>query len=294
MKQSLCVLELILIVLPAVASFADQKITCSSLSAAETKVIQEFIRAKFDLPDSPRVSVKEVTEGCYLNLDVTLEPSPGQVRTIEFVLGPDHIHLYRDVFDLRVDPQVSARVEAATINKIVTSGANYLRGDLASQVQIVVYSDFACPFCAKFWTRLHFFLDSADIRTAVSFRALPLERVHPWARAASIASKCMERQGAAHFEAFASAIFERQASITSESLPEIVNEVVSTRTGLDRSAFEACRVSERADKEVTDDVRSALAAHVGGVPTVMINGRPYPGVLSVDRLRELIEKAARE
>ena len=65
---------------------------------------------------------------------------------------------------------------------------------------IVAFSDFECPFCKTAAQTLRAIRDKYGDRVALVYRHFPLEKRHPLARTAAIASECASRQ--ARFETF--------------------------------------------------------------------------------------------
>lgn len=72
------------------------------------------------------------------------------------------------------------------------------RGATSAKVAVVEYSDFECPFCAKFEngtyrTVVKPYVEAGRVRFV--FRHFPLERRHPAAFRAAEAAECSDRQG---------------------------------------------------------------------------------------------------
>ena len=82
-------------------------------------------------------------------------------------------------------------------------------GDPEARIVIVEYSDFECPACSAAHTAMKSLLSAFGKDVRLIFKHFPLERPHPWARAAAAAAECAGRQGA--FWQYHDRRFERQA-----------------------------------------------------------------------------------
>ncbi len=89
-------------------------------------------------------------------------------------------------------------------------------GTAGAPVVLVVFSDFECPNCKE---------EAEDPaakpaqplfprQVRVYFKDFPLEQIHPWAKAAAIAGRCVFRQSPAEFWKYHDWIYEHQSEIT--------------------------------------------------------------------------------
>ncbi len=109
------------------------------------------------------------------------------------------------------------------------------------------------------------------------FKDYPLESIHPWARAASEAARCIYRQNAQTFWKAYDWFYETQEQIT----PDNLNEKVlgwAGKNGLDSVQLGRCITTKAADAEVVKNITEAHALNVTGTPTLFINGRKVSGV----------------
>jgi protein-disulfide isomerase len=139
-------------------------------------------------------------------------------------------------------------------------------GPANAKITIVEFSDFECPFCAKFSKNVI----SAIRRqypndVAFVFRHMPLP-MHRFADPAARAAECAAVQG--RFEEFHNSLFSKQDSLGLKSFGAFAQE-----SGVgDLKAFEAC--TRRTDKNtvVQGDVAEATRSSVRATPTVIANG----------------------
>ncbi|MEK7084540.1 MAG: thioredoxin domain-containing protein, partial [Patescibacteria group bacterium] len=88
-------------------------------------------------------------------------------------------------------------------------------GSAKAPVTIIEFSDFQCPFCARFATETLPPLKSTYLTTGKArliFRDLPLVQIHPYARGAAIAAECAKKQGKdAMYFRYHDKLFENQS-----------------------------------------------------------------------------------
>ncbi len=88
---------------------------------------------------------------------------------------------------------------------------------------LVEFSDFQCPYCkAEAQEIRKNLLTTYPTQVRLYFKTFPLESLHPWAKAAAIASKCVAKQNADAFWTYHDWVFEHQAEITPETLKDKV------------------------------------------------------------------------
>jgi protein-disulfide isomerase len=143
---------------------------------------------------------------------------------------------------------------------------------------MVVFTDYQCPFCMKFFEeRLpalkEKFVDSGDLRVVV--RDMPLAR-HRFARPAAVAAACADNQGA--YWPMHEALYARQAILPDVDLTELAGAL-----DLDRRRFDACMSDEAASRQIDEDLESARGAKISGTPAFLIgvprDGRIYGRVI---------------
>jgi protein-disulfide isomerase len=139
-------------------------------------------------------------------------------------------------------------------------------------VTIVEFGDLECPSCraeAPILRELIPNLNPGQVR--VVFKDYPLESIHPWARAASIAARCIFRQNKDAFWKFFDWDYQNQDDINLENLKSKVLGWAGGN-GIDASRLEQCIDSKATDAEVAQNITEGKAAGVKGTPTVFVNG----------------------
>ena len=160
-------------------------------------------------------------------------------------------------------------------------------GPTNAPVTIVEFSDFECSFCKTAAKTLNAARAKYGDEVAVVYRHFPLERIHPVARAAAVASECAAKQGM--FEAVHDALFAED-SLTDRSLI-----AVALRAGVsDTAAFKSCLEDPSAAAIVDRDVLDAKKLRVSGTPTVLVNQYRITMGASPPLVDSLIQLALRE
>jgi protein-disulfide isomerase len=195
------------------------------------------------------------------------------------------------------------RGDAGAAGAVDVAGLGFFHGDPAAPLQIVEFTDPACPYCAEF----HAHARDSLFRTYVeSGRArwitIPwVSAQYPRSRPAVVAVECANSPGQA--ETLTAALYaEREAWVGtgSESSLSAVRRIAS-EAGLDPADLARCEddpdVAARIER--ADSLARALA--VRGTPTYLIDGFPMMGAVPFafarrafdERLAELAAEPAR-
>lgn len=146
-------------------------------------------------------------------------------------------------------------------------------GPADAPVTIVEFGDLECPSCraeAPILRQLLPQLYQGKIR--VVFKDYPLESIHPWARAASIAARCVFRQNPQAFWKFYDWDYDNQDDITPENLKTKV-VAWAKENSVNSGELERCIDTKATDAEVAKNIAEGKSVGVNGTPTIFINGR---------------------
>jgi len=148
-----------------------------------------------------------------------------------------------------------------------------VKGNPNAPVTVVEYSDFQCPFCSRFFQQTlplieENYIDTGKIKFV--YKDLPLDSLHPNARAAHIAAECADEQG--KFWEYHDALFEKQPQWSNLASSELQNTFTefATEMGLQAASFESCMQSPNIADEVNKDTLEAASYGATGTPTFFI------------------------
>jgi protein-disulfide isomerase len=155
-------------------------------------------------------------------------------------------------------------------------------GSKGAKVVVFEFSDFECPFCARFSSDVlpklkTDYVDTGKVR--IAFRHLPLRAIHRYAVPAARASACAANQG--RFWDYHDRLFEHQDALTQSDL---VSHAVAV--GLDMEAFSACLEKPAVDKADRVAADSELAKRLGlaGTPVFLIGTVQADGRVKVEKI----------
>jgi 2-hydroxychromene-2-carboxylate isomerase len=147
----------------------------------------------------------------------------------------------------------------------VTSDDDPVRGSKTAPVQIVMWSDFECPFCSRVETTLKQIVDKYGDKVAITFRDYPLP-FHQNAEKAAEAANCAHAQG--KYWEFHDALFSNQSQLGMDALKKTAETI-----GLDMTAFNKCVESGEMKAEIEKDMAAGQSFGVNGTPASFVNGR---------------------
>ena len=207
-----------------------------------------------------------------------------QSQNIKFFVSKDGSRILQgNVFDFSTNPF------KPDLDKLKTDlEPNF--GTAGAPVVLVEFSDFQCPYCKEEAKMLRDNLLSAyPKQVRLYFKTFPLESLHPWAKAAAIASRCVFRQHAESFWDYHDWIFAHQGEITPENLKEKVMGWAKGQKDIDGLQLGQCMDTRATEAEVQRDLKEGQALEVGGTPTLFINGRRIPNTIDWPNLRSIID-----
>jgi len=171
--------------------------------------------------------------------------------------------------------------------KSATSGAtgdDPMKGSADAPVTIIEYSDFQCPFCARFWSQTlpqlqEEYIDTGKVK--LIYKDFPLS-FHENAQKAAEAGECADDQGM--FWEYHDMIYENQNALSVSNLKSYAKDL-----GLDTSEFNDCLDSEKYEDEVKEDFKEGQAAGVSGTPAFFINGKSLVGAQPFSEFKKVID-----
>jgi protein-disulfide isomerase len=188
------------------------------------------------------------------------------------------------VFDINQNPFKTE------LDKIDTKGQPGF-GTPGAPVVIAEFSDFECPFCREEAKLLRDnIVKTYPKEVRVYFFDFPLSQIHPWARPAAIAGRCVFRQSASAYWDYHDWIFENQKDITPENLKTKVLEFAKTKDkDIDPNQLTSCMDSNATAAEIDKTVAMGQSLGVNQTPTAFVNGRRLAGSTPWNDLKFIID-----
>lgn len=151
------------------------------------------------------------------------------------------------------------------------------------KVVIIEFSDYACPYCAKFALEVEKkLIENYSNVVKLVFRDFPVHGEISYK--AAMAANCALEQG--KFWAYHYLLFERQNEWYSN---ETMFYKYAEELGLNSTQFNECLSSGKYREEVEKDVQDALSYGVTGTPTFFVNGEMVIGYRSYEDFAKIIE-----
>lgn len=204
-------------------------------------------------------------------VEQTLRESRLARRQQEFLLSLRQRHEIRTMLE---PPRVA-----------VSADDDPVRGRRDAPVQVVLFSEFECPFCARVEPLLDRVHSQYGDRVAIVFRDFPLPS-HAQAMQAAEAAGCAGRQG--KFWEYHKLLFANQADLSADGLRRRAEDLE-----LDVQAFGACLASGEMRAEIRADVADGERAGVAGTPALFVNGRFFGGTPTFEDLTAVIDEELR-
>jgi protein-disulfide isomerase len=262
-----------------------------------TKVIEQHVRAQYQLPPDVKVTLGPLRASEFPNFDaltVTFSSSTKK-QDFEFLLSHDHKTLLRMTrLDLTVDPY------AELMKKIDVSGRP-TRGNKDAKVTVVNYDDFECPFCARMHATLFpgLFKEYGD-RVLFIYKDFPLEEIHPWAVHAAVDANCLAAQNNDAYWDYADYLHGNQAAVSDAKGHDGQNaelDKLATLQGqkhnLDVPKLQAC-VKLQDERQVRASMHEADTIGVEATPTMYVNGQKLDGAVPEDEVRLALDQALKD
>jgi protein-disulfide isomerase len=163
------------------------------------------------------------------------------------------------------------------------------KGAADAPLTIVEYSDYQCPYCAR-WveqtypTILQEYIDAGKAR--LLFRDFPLS-FHQNADNAAVAARCAAEQGV--YWEMHDRLFANQAQWSELADPSAIFGGYAEQLGIDPALFGECLSSGNFDQAIAEDTNAGIAAGVSGTPSFVINGQLLVGAQPVQQFRAALE-----
>jgi len=274
--------KLFVVLLAVLAGFAQTQ----KKSALDKATLEGYVRHLFVMDSKVKVEVSDPQPSDLPGfMQETVHATLGKAsQDFVFYVSKDGSKILQGtVFDINNNPFKS------DLDKIKTEGAPNF-GTQGAPVVLVEFSDFECPYCKEEAAMLRANIAASyPTQVHVYFKELPLESIHPWAKAAAMSGRCVYRQSNDSFWEFHDWIFAHQGEITGENLKAKVMEWAKGKNGLDGGQLGACIDSKATEADVNKSMADGRALGVDQTPTLFVNGRRLGGAVDWNNLRSIID-----
>jgi protein-disulfide isomerase/uncharacterized membrane protein len=199
----------------------------------------------------------------------TLEEAQAELTSLRGLLDdPQRLQQY-------LTARAVEQFQAEPVQPLDLSRTPFL-GPADAPIQVVVFSDFLCPFCRQIAEAFHRFMQASAGRVQLHFKHYPLDRecdpgftgsTHPGAclvAKGAVCAQAQQRFWPFHDRAFA-------AGPGSPGRPDLLR--LAREVGLDTAVLEACLDSASTLERIAGEIAEARRAGVRGTPTVFVNGK---------------------
>ncbi len=172
----------------------------------------------------------------------------------------------------------------------------YTLGRPDAPVKIVEFADFECPGCGIFAA-----VTEPDVRKRIvdaglasfTFYDYPLPQ-HKNSQAAHNAAACAADQN--KFWEMHDRIFATQDQWNTQAAdnPKPFLEKYAEDLGLDMKAWNSCFDSRKHQGRIMANMAEGDRFHVGSTPTFIINDKSYPGTITYDAIKAVVDSATRK
>ena len=142
-------------------------------------------------------------------------------------------------------------------------------GDPDAPITIIEFSDFQCPFCARFHIQtlpslMEQYIEEGKVNLV--FRDFPIQSIHPNALPAAVSAECANDQG--KFKEMHDILFEKQNEWNRQETPVAVAIFIqyAEEIQLDGEEFESCIGSGKHIDEIRNDLNDGRDYGVTGTP----------------------------
>ncbi len=181
---------------------------------------------------------------------------------------------------------------AAPVTISANPGEGSAKGSADAPLTVDEYSDFQCPFCARFALDTFPRIDDTYIKPGkVRWVFHHFARIGPESISAAQAAECAGEQSQFwpyHDKLFANQQGENRGAFRASQLRSFAKDI-----GLDENAFGSCLDSGRWSSKVNQDLADGERRGVTGTPSFFIGGKMVEGARPYNDFQAAIEEALR-
>jgi protein-disulfide isomerase len=167
-----------------------------------------------------------------------------------------------------------------TVYKVAAGNAP-AKGSKSAPLQVVIFSDFQCPFCKRVEPQLSQLEKEYGAKVHMAWKNYPLP-FHNNAEPAAEAAMAANAQG--KFWEMHDKLFENNTALDRASLEKYAQEL-----GLNMAKFKADLDAQKYKDSIASDTKEGQAVGVNGTPAVFINGRKINGAYPWETFKKIAD-----
>lgn len=197
------------------------------------------------------------------------------------------IYIYQSVKKINADREALYSGQRPDLIKLLVEGQGrpYL-GNPESEIIIVEFSDFACPYCKENQAAIKSIITKYGQQVKLIYRNLIL---HEESLSLSMASLCageQQKSGNSLFWPMHDKLFDLQGKISSvDDLTKI-----AVNLGANEKTFLECMASQKYLGVINADMESASTLNLTGSPTWFVNNYQVDGLITEEELDSMIKE----
>jgi len=175
--------------------------------------------------------------------------------------------------------------------------ADYRIGKTDATVQMTIFHDFQCPFCARFHQTLSNSYDIqqyvADNLLSITYKDFPLN-FHQNAMEAAMAANAVLAINKSQYEKFIDLLYDHQDEWASQTDPFTTFGNYARQLAINQEYFKKLYNDANNAAEIKNDSAEAEKLKVTGTPSYSINGRLFSGSQPIDTVLSQIQAELRD
>lgn len=166
----------------------------------------------------------------------------------------------------------------------------YTMGVEGAPIAVVEFSDFGCPYCARFARATFPTVRSEYVNPGtVRWRYVPVIFGFPGGELMGAAAVCAANQGGTSmFWRVHELLYNRQTALRGDDARPLLLDWIS-ELGVDRDALDACIDAPATTETLQAHTRAAVEWYVRGTPSFVVNGVPMSGALPIEFFRRVFD-----
>lgn len=262
------------------------------------------IRTKAQLPFNYDVTVTDRKPSSQVGWDevtVLLGEEGKPSKPMTFLLSKDGKTLAQmNTFDLSKDPKTL----------VSDAGRPSKGGSEKAPVDVVVFDDLECPFCARMHAQMFpAVLNRYGDKVRIAYKDFPLTQIHPWATHAAVDADCLAAQSVPGYWNLVDTLHEGLSSIGVDPAVKVAADKAPEKTlpvalaqldkatldegkkqKVDEKKLQAC-ITKQDETGVKAGLAEGETLTVGGVPAIFVNGEMITGAVPIEYVYRAIDSA---